>query len=298
MFLVSAVLGIQCGMSVVFAGTKTIVRSDYDKNDYILAASTKIKVSSKSEPKEVPPVPPRIPLDSEPDMTDVLTGVEGTGLSNVRVGRDMKLPNPISYYAITGISIDEEWDRPCKMSISGRLIDPRYQSETRVLGRLTVGDCKWSLQNSFKIVDVANGTPTNFDFTKDGKQFLSSISVCNGQKKLPSQFAYTGIFWKIKGLKAQGSEVRLVDSVALKGEVSFSTPKISSFKRTNCPDVLASIYEKPGWKPWHECPTGQIATSVTAYHFEDKWLTGFSLGCQSVAARYISAPPVKDRLGY
>jgi len=278
---------VQFSANCVLAGGITIVRSDYDKSDYVLVATT-IKTANSDFSN----------TRADSEFNTNLSGVQGTASTTVNIGRGVTLPNPAIYYAITGISIEEYFNKPCEMKLFGRLIDPRFQSDTRELARFTIGRC--TAATNYAMVNVAEEIPENFVYSDQGqdKHFISSIRVCNGNKLVLPQLAYSHIVWKIKGLKAQGSVVSLVDSVTLKAEVGPHNSKTSSFARTNCLDITQDSYVKPGWKSWHECPAGQIATGVTAYHHDDKWLTGLALNCQSVWARNVATPPVTDLHGY
>ena len=53
----------------------------------------------------------------------------------------------------------------------------------------------------------------------------------------------------------------------------------------------------PGWDLWTQCPEDQVATGVRAYYYQDKYLTGLEISCQSVASRSIAKPSAKDKAG-
>ncbi|MGP0591057.1 hypothetical protein ACTRXD_00780 [Nitrospira sp. T9] len=59
--------------------------------------------------------------------TSGLSGSRGEASVEVNVGKNKKLPNPTSYYAITGLGLEERKNNPCFLKLYGTLADPRYQ---------------------------------------------------------------------------------------------------------------------------------------------------------------------------
>lgn len=289
-----------CSGTWVAAETQTIIRPDYDKADYILYMAT---VLQNGDPK------PGFTDDAETSTssgairqgTDGISGLSGSRGEEsveVNVGKNTTLPNPTSYYAITGLGLEERKNNPCLLKLYGTLVDPRYQGGVRVVAKHELERCSRLLGGlDYKDVHFPE-SEKNFDFTKDGKHFVRKLKVCGGHSTLLPQQAHSHQMWEIKGVKAVASEVKLEDSAVLKANV-IELQRVETFTRANCLNkVEAAAENKPGWSEWSECPTGQIATGVRAYYGKDKYFTGLKLHCQSVASRRIESLPNKDAIGY
>lgn len=257
----------------------TAVRADYSKDEHLLVMTDIIK-TGETEPADSG----RIPADNIPDG---LSGSPGDASVMIKIGRNIKLPNPVSYYAITGIGLEEGWDKPCKLTLLGTLVDPRYQGETRVVARLELNKCKKSPGLGYKQIS----------FSSSGKNFVRAIRVCRGAGKLLPQQAFNSLAWKIKGIQAFPSAVKVADSPTLIAEVTTKND-LKSFTRINCPEYLQAQGDNPGWDAWTQCPEGQVATGVRAYYYQDKYFTGLEISCQNVASRSIAKPPAKDKTGF
>lgn len=259
--------------------SKTFVRPDYDKTDYLLVLDD-----------------PNHTDASISRVTQAMSGSPGSDSVVVKVGMNVTLPNPKNYYAITGLGIEENWDKPCKLKLYGTLVDPRYQGETRIVAKHELKKCKPSPGIAYKDVDFSEDRQY-FDFRKEGKKFMRAVRVCGGSGKVfPPQMAYNSTAWKIKGIHAFPSEVKLADSLALKAEIE-QLDELEKFVRANCPEYFEASEGSgdPGWSPkWTQCPTNQVATGVRAYHYKNKYYTGLELICQNVVSRRISKYPVKE----
>jgi len=285
--------------SEVAGNTKTIVRSDYNKDDYLLFMTTTGQ-KDYQKPGEVgagiesqPSPGVRVPLFSWEIANG--SGSPGNASVEVNIGKNVTLPNPTNYYAVTGVRMDERNNRPCVLTLLGAVVDPRYQSDTREVAHYELEQCKKVLPGKdSKTVDLSENI-TNFDFRKQGKVFVSGISVCRGGGVL--QNVRHSSAWKIKGIKAQPTEVKLKDAHVLEAKLVVS-PDEQSFTRANCQKNIQATEAKPGWDNWSDCPTGQVVTGVRAYYAQGKFFTGLTVNCKSVKSRKISAPPVKDADGY
>lgn len=269
------------------------VRADYDKNDYVLVVGDIIKTDESHSNRAVREINDGIP----PSMS----GSPGNASVMIKAGMNKFLPNPENYYAITGIGLEERWNKPCVLTLFGTLVDPRYQSKTRLVARHELKKCKGSPLVDFKGFDFS-GDITNFDFSKSGKKFLRAIRVCGGSGKVLPQQAFNSLAWKIKGVQAYPSEVKLADSPVLDSEINaLDAPgEMEDFIRTNCPVHLQADtgVNNPGWGKWIQCPVDQVVTGVRAYYFEDKYFTGFEISCQSVSKHKVTHTPLKDYIGY
>ncbi len=285
--------------SEVAGNTKTIVRSDYNKDDYLLFMTT---TGQKGDPE---PGEVGVTIDSQSSAGGRVplfsweiangSGSPGDTSVEVNIGKNVTLPNPTNYYAVTGVRIDERNNRPCVLTLLGALVDPRYPSYTREVARYELERCKKVLPGKdSKTVDLSEDIH-NFDARKQGRVFVSGMSVCRGGGIL--QNIRHSSAWEIKGIKVQPTEVKLKDAPVLEGHLVVS-PDVQSFTRANCRKKIQATDAKPGWDNWSDCPTGQMVTGVRAYSAKDKFFTGLSANCKSVASRKISTPPVKDADGY
>lgn len=65
----------------------------------------------------------------------------------VRIGRGLStsLANPLKFYGVTGVAIAEKWDRPCAVTLWGRLLDSRVATTTNIIvGYAELPDCQGS----------------------------------------------------------------------------------------------------------------------------------------------------------
>ncbi|MCA9458069.1 MAG: hypothetical protein KC587_15495 [Nitrospira sp.] len=296
--LVTAAVGTLGFVSLVFG--ETAIRSDYDRDDYILYMATVIQNDGSK---------PGLTDDTATGATSEivrqgvgepsgLSGSRGDASVEVNVGKNKKLPNPPSYYAITGLGLEERKNNPCLLKLYGTLVDPRYQGGIRVVAEQELERCKHLLGGiDYKDVNFPE-SEKNFDFTKDGKHFIRKVKVCGGHAGLLPQQAHSHQMWEIKGVKIMASEVKLEDSPALNPAV-IELQNIEEFTRANCLNKVEQAAEnKPGWSEWSACPTGQVATGVRAYYGNDKYFTGLKLRCKTVASKRIEAFPIKDNIGY
>ena len=261
------------------------VRKDYDPNDYVLVMADIV-----AQPD------PNAPRDAGPPEIGRLAGSPGKGSVLVTIDKN-KLPNPTNYYAITGITVIERSNNPCKMYLGGKMVDPRYASNTRVLAEYEIGKCKG------KKKDGRDGKMVSFPSTQH--RFIRAVRVCGGNVKKPIGLpheAYVSEAWEIKGMMIKPAQVTVADSVALKANVT-SWPDLKVFNQPNCKKKQEKAMDiSPGWGGWSECPEGQLLTGVRVHHNKGKKaFTGLKMQCQSVMARKISGQtpkPKKDNDGY
>ena len=225
------------------------------------------------------PSPDRSPTPLEPE----LSGVPGTKSVEVDIGKNTKLPNPLRYYAINAISIDEMGhNNPCLLKLWGNMVDPRYSKnkERILLARYELKKCKpVTVQVDHELVG----------FQPSQNRFIRALQVCLGHSTFPlPQDVYVGGKWEIKGLRVRPGNVQ-----ANREGVMPMAKKVHEFKRPNCRkyDAIPGPTENassPGWSSWHSCGSGQLATGVTLYMYEDKWFSGMAIKCKYV--RQLSGP--------
>ena len=232
-------------------------------------------------------VPVTIPgesLDRPPDDGVDFTGSPGSGSITVSIGHGVALPNPATYYAVTGIGVEEEGNNPCLVTLWGRLVDPTFASGgDRKLAQVELEKCRPAV-NPFVDFKLASTAPS---------QFIRRLRVCGGRanKILIPQEAYHSTSWEIKGLRVEASRIEpTTDAVE-------PLSSAGGFIRTNCSDAEADDAMGPGWKPWDTCPTGQLLTGVTMYHFEEKYFTGIGALCRQ-PQRSSAPPPRRDSIGF
>ena len=223
------------------------------------------------------------------DPTFALTGSPGTASVVVDIGKNVDLPNPTKYYAITGIGILERSDNPCQITLWGKMVDPRYPSFSRKVAVFELDKCrenKLSPWLDYKSVDF---------HAADGK-FVRSVRVCSGHIPplgfLPPQGGQSSLAWDIKGL------------MILPGLVSPGQEEITSqidprtFVRPTCLKDQHAVTLGPGWSGWSSCPDDQLVTGVRVHYTKDKSFTGLTVRCKAVRLFKPMSDPVTDAVGY
>ena len=88
-------------------------------------------------------------MDRSPDYDSLtspvgaLSGSPGDGAVIVDIGKNIDLPNPTTYYAVTGIRIVEKKNNPCELILTGRMVDSRYRAtKARILARYELDKCR------------------------------------------------------------------------------------------------------------------------------------------------------------
>ena len=227
----------------------------------------------------------RLPASS-PD----LTGSPGTGSNVVEIGDGVSLPNPVGYYAINSIGIQEKGNNPCLLTLWGRMVDPAFESTDRKLAQFELDKCR-----SFPLSTLVDFKQAQLP--KSADTFVRGVLACGGHSAtthppfVVPQEGYSSTSWEIKGLQVHGGRV-----VAETDEVQ-PQGKIGEFTRANCVKNEAGVYG-PGWTAWHECPTGQLMTGVRVYRYGDKWFTGLGAICKTPQRSVPPRKPVKDSVGF
>jgi hypothetical protein len=229
---------------------------------------------------------------NEPYIAIPLSGSPGTHSVLVEVGKNVDLPNPAKYYAITGIGILERSNDPCQITLWGKMVDPRYASFGRKVAVFEIGKCADSNSLStwldYKAADYR---------TAEGK-FVRSVRVCGGQRSegrytslLPQQ-AFSSTVWEIKG-------VMILPGLVSAGQEEI-TPQIDprTFVRPSCPKDETAVAWGPGWGGWSGCPDDQLVTGVRVHYRKDKSFTGLTVSCKSVRSFKPLSDPVTDAVGY
>jgi hypothetical protein len=195
-----------------------------------------------------------------------LAGSSGSDWVAIDIGHGVTLPEPADHYAATGIGIDEQGGRPCRLTLWGRTVDPRAGGE-RELAVFELGGCR--------------GTGGRIDAATAGfgsdHRFLRALRVCRGPARLgPTAAAYSSLAWQIKGLMVQPAEAAATVE---------ALPDLDSFTRPECPKRIAATAFDAGWSGWSTCPAGQLMTGLRAHYSDDGYFTGLSVRCKGVAWR-------------
>jgi hypothetical protein len=252
----------------------------YEPDKLLLQMTDVVRVLDPNAPRYAAPLG---------DPTFALTGSPGTASVVVDIGKNVDLPNPAKYYAITGIGILERSDNPCQITLWGKMVDPRYASFGRKVAVFELEKCrenKLSPWLDYESVDFR---------TAEGK-FVRSARVCSGHIPplgfLPPQEAHSSTAWDIKGL------------MILPGLVSPGQEEITSqfdprtFVRPTCLKDQHAVAWGPGWSGWSSCPDDQLVTGVRVHYTKDKSFTGLTVRCKSVRLLKPLSDPVTDAVGY
>ena len=216
------------------------------------------------------------------------SGSPGDASVLVEIGRNVALPNPAKYYAVTGLGIEERSNNPCLLTLWGGMVDPRYATSTRKLASFELGKCR-----------KKNPLSTWVDFKRAGfdhpdHEFVRSVRVCGGHATfLLPQEAHSSTAWEIKGLS-------ILPGLVTEGREEITAlPAGETFVRPNCPEKLvADAAFGPGWSGWSHCPAGQLLTALTVHHFEGRFFTDFTVRCKSARSIRAESAPVKDATGH
>jgi hypothetical protein len=235
------------------------------------------------DPYDRSPVPAHLRYSGSQDV-DLLN--EGPVL--VKIGKNVRLPNPSNYYAVSAIGIEEENNNPCKIYLWGRMVDPRFGTADRLVAEYASDTCKDRLLfGSFDYEDTGVSGPSD--------RFIRGLRVCMGGKD-PVPPLGTGFDNnEIKGLRIREAVVSQDGAVkALHG--------VKEWKRAHCPDEplapesAGNAYQREGWANWIMCPDGQILTGVKVYGSRE--FVALGVHCMSVRLEPMTQVPVKDKTGY
>jgi len=206
----------------------------------------------------------------------------------VSVGMGVTLPNPVSYYAINMVEVDEEGgeNNPCFLRLWGNMVDPQYSRDAkkrRLLAKYELPTCGSVIQS----VDLETA-----GFQPSQGRFIRGLRVC--------RHAHHRGEFELKGVGVVAGEV-MAGSVTVQSR----DPEGHGFKRANCPDHPAgdvvgnaSNDALSGWTAWWSCSdsTRELMTGVTLY-VHGKYISGMTPLCLAVTGEWGSAP-AKDAEGY
>jgi hypothetical protein len=209
------------------------------------------------------------------------------------------LPNPASYYAITGIEIIEASDNPCWIKLYGDMVDPRFSKDQN--GR-------WLAE--YRIYGCASGRSRFVDLRPTERMFVRALQVCVHHQPNVADlhpFIPRAGRLEIKGLRIRAGLVSSMNEhVTALDKPEESIEKPEEFRGPNCPDhksadrgttPIVGAGNRGGWHNWSTCPEeGQLATGITVYYDKDKAFSAMRIKCKYV--RLLSGPaPVKDEHG-
>ncbi len=155
------------------ASALTAYAPDYDPDKLMLDMATMVHVAS-------PEYTPGGLLDRSPDYDSLtspvgaLSGSPGDASVIVDIGKNVDLPNPTTYYAVTGIIIFEKNNNPCELVLTGRMVDSRYRAEkARILARYKLDKC-----HNGPLAPLTEWSDAGFDEYRE--VFLRAVQVCGG----------------------------------------------------------------------------------------------------------------------
>lgn len=213
------------------------------------------------------------------------SGSRGDSFVRVPIGMGVQLPNPPEYYAINKIQVVESDNNPCFIRLLGRMVDPAYSSDDRIVAQFTLGKCSGVVMypEGSKIPEIGYG--------RAEQKFIRAVQVCGGKGLHQHHSDETPwSHWEIKGLRA------LPGRVSKNGEVTAGEDR-KQFMQPNCPDHPARVEDGPGWSKWQMCPPGRLAAGVIMYTSKGKRFTGMELDCRFVR-KLDGAVPVKVKEEY
>lgn len=211
---------------------------------------------------------------------DVQSGA-GAASQLVQAGTDAKLPNPVQFYAVRSIYIEEETQNPCRIVLFGRTIDPRFQtSKNRRLGEFTLDSCKG--------MPFTDGNLAELD--EPDNRFIQGLRVCMGGKRV-----YSGGVAdpnELKGLRIRPATVSEDGAVKPRDDVL----EWKEWKERNCPEQEMGG-SGDGWASWSTCQDNEIVTGVVVY-YRKKVFLGLGVVCGKVRFLPIPQTLVKDESGF
>lgn len=206
----------------------------------------------------------------------------------VAVGMNTELPNPVEYYAINMIEVDEEGgeNNPCFLRLWGNMVDPRYSKDANKRRLLA----KYELPTCGSVIPSLDLETAGFQPSQS--RFIRGLRLCI--------HAHHRSEFELKGVGVVAGEVT-------SGSVTVQPrdPEGRGFKRANCPDHPAGDFVGnasgnaiSGWTAWVDCSdaTRELMTGVTVY-VHGKYISGLMPVCLAVTAEWGPAP-VKDDQGY
>jgi hypothetical protein len=172
-----------------------------------------------------------------PVTTTAISGFNASDLTWLAVGE--------GDFGISGLSWDEDGDKPCRM-----WVQPRALSNAAAGGGGQMDIC-----GPVAVPFVVGSLTMTVSFDGNARYFIRGIAACtNGQSN-----------HRLKGVRIYAAKVwtteEPVDALAASDEED----------RPNCSQWHSAVY----------CPTGQIASAIVAHH-SDREITGLALRCRRV----------------
>jgi hypothetical protein len=161
----------------------------------------------------------------------------------IDIGTNVSLPHDKKFYGVTAIAMQETGDEGCKVELYGNLLDPDEPSSDILLGSGILFGCDEQWTSSWRAATLASQPNT----------FVRSVRACYQNSPF--------IEMKMKGLMVSGALL-----ISTGGQL-FPLPEMPCidkktphcFARPHCGNWLNTVY----------CPTGQIITGVTVYHYAE-----------------------------
>ncbi len=208
-----------------------------------------------------------VPKPEGPALLSPLAGEAGTKL-RVMIGTNVDLPNdPLRYYGITSVMIEEAGDRPCRVVLFGGALDSDKGPDNRKLAEASLTPC-----NPMPPIDILL-----VKLSEQSNHFLAAVDVCNSR---------SGGNDRIKGLKLRPAHLRDDGIRTLETTVADFQP--------NCGNTYG-LKECPEWSV-SDNRRGMIAIGLLMHH-DGRAFTGIQLICRDV----VSGPYTtlkQDSLGY
>lgn len=224
---------------------------------------------------------------SEPERQPDQPASGGSATDNVlvEVGKNIDLPNPTSYYAVDGIGIREEGDKPCYISLWGRMVDPRYKDNGRKVGEFQLAKCNVPPEDKLLKGKIASITELDL---KGG--FIRSVQVCKAKWNFVTPFDLMAL----KGIKIRPAVVSISGDVNPK---DIKLEEIPMLIQPKCPKDRIASDTTEGWDIWVSCPADQLLTGLNVGYRENR-ITALDVRCKGVG--WLSTPkePIQDLLGY
>jgi hypothetical protein len=166
----------------------------------------------------------------------------------VDIGSNISLSNPANRYGITAIGIREHSDRPCEVTLFGRLLDQAAGGTDGILAKAKLDRCGLGAGT----LDYKSAA-----FSNSQNRFLHSIKVCNTRTIKVNE--------RLKGIEMFPA------SVSAAAVVTPVTTGSAKFERTRCKN----------WSETVSCGNGRVAVGVVMHHRADSFF-GISLKCADV----------------
>ena len=212
----------------------------------------------------------------------------------VQIGKNVTLPNPSNYYALTKIEIREMHNNPCYLRLWGGLLDQRFVRPTRdrVLAEYQLDQCNFASSDEFTTMGPG-GDQLLVGFGVSANKYLRAVTACHDPASDDG--------WEIKGLEVKAGRP------AFDGNTWIMEPLSDSdrAKHPNCPDKPGQTsFDFPGlqddMKGWAglSCPSpNSLFIGVNLSVHKDKRFSDLSPICRLIQER--EGPfPVKDATDY